>query len=203
MKIPNDTLEILETNPKDLNMDDFQQNTGVFEQKCKICNQEYRPLIDYLLSGVSVRKVAEYVNKHEVFNPSISFQSIHNHKKKHTFNNTKALIPDIAKDKKRVAALKILKEMSLGDRLALIEESAFADVATGEKKPSVYEGLTAARLRKEIVNEKDRQSILQGLFEAARNHKDEDEAKKKQTITVEPVKGLKLSQSVETENCQD
>ncbi len=203
MKIPNDILKILETRPEEINMNDFQQNTGVFEQKCKICNSECRPLIDYLLSGVSVRKVAEYVNKHEIFNPSISFQSIHNHKKKHTFNNTKALIPDVTKDKKRVAALEILKEMSLGDRLSLIEESAFADVATGEKKPSVYEGLQAARLRKELVNEEGRQSILQGLFKAARKAKDEDGVKKKQTITVEPVKGLKLSQSVETEKNQD
>ena len=77
-----DFLAILESNPEDLSV---SSRMGLYSAKCRVCNSEWRQLIDTLLLYFSSRVIAKYVNGHELFSPPISHQSIHNHKKRHIY----------------------------------------------------------------------------------------------------------------------
>jgi len=76
-------LEVLKYDPRDIDLSDIPHTVGDYSGKCRICNSEYRKLIDYLLFYVSTRKIAAYVNKYQLFDSRINHQSIYSHKWRH------------------------------------------------------------------------------------------------------------------------
>lgn len=186
--------EILKTDITTLFLEDFPEVGGTYGDKCSICNNEYRVVIDYLLlNGASTRQVSAYCATYGVLEKS--FKTYHNHKVNHTMAKTDAVMTPEVQTAKRTEAITRVRNMDLKGRLNEVEVAAFADVISGTKVPTVKEGLTAAQLRKDLDASERKSQFLKEFFKSTGKTPIKD-GKVKRKIEVTPAKGLKVSQEV-------
>ncbi len=217
-----DAGEILRTDPHQIALEDLSQPSGiVFEKKCKICNSPFVKLVNHLLKrGLTDDSIAAYFNEYEIDfsiagykggNKALTADNLAKHKKHIVLSSSleeiEALTP-----KQIDAALADLEEKPI----KAISEEIFRRSAIPFMKgqiPTTADAYKMSMAAKSIKEEQDREDILTGLFKAAGKDKKEKDkelsdgeklvalatkdtkgsVKEKQTVTFEPVKGVKVS----------
>ena len=202
--------ELLNTDPRDIDLSDVEDYSGLYEQKCKICVSDWRKLINTLLSlHVSHKQIAIYCNSHKLFgegSTKLNETNLHGHARNH-LKITSALVKQsnraISKSAEKLALQEVRADlMNKPDEVisAEILRMSVEDFYTGKKTPQLREAVLLVKAVSDKQGEENKQTALVEFFKALKSNPIiAKKAKQRRKLTIEPVPGIKIEQSIEAE----